>query len=94
MDGRPLIDFKQCIRLAEQIDSLVRYSPLLDHSAMRPGVLAYVEYSLKSCVGDDALLRVEARSIEVIGEERALLDRRQRMRSLGMEWALPAQRRR
>jgi hypothetical protein len=61
---------------------------------MRPEVLAYVEYSLKSCVGNDALLRVEARSIKVIGEERVLFDRRQRMRSLGMAWETRSQRRR
>lgn len=89
VEGRPLIDFKQCIRLAEQIDTLVRYSPPLDRSAMRPEVLAYVEYTLKSCDRADALRWVEARSIELIGEERSLLDRRQRMRSLGMTWTPP-----
>jgi hypothetical protein len=94
VDGRPLIDFKQCIGLAEQIDSLLQYSPPLDRSAMRSEVLAYVEYSLKSCDGDDVLRWIEVRSIEVIGEERTLLDRRQRMQSLGMAWAPPPQRRR
>jgi hypothetical protein len=82
VDEHPLIDFRQCIRLAEQIDSLVRYSP--PRVRTPPDVVAYVEYSLKSCVGDDQTL---ARSAKLMTEEQSLVDRRERMRSLGMPWS-------
>jgi len=80
VDGHPLIDFKQCIRLAEQINSLVQYTPPRVQSATRPEVLAYVEYSLMSCVGNDVLRNVEARSAQLVGEELSSHDHQ--MRSL------------
>jgi hypothetical protein len=86
MDGHPLIDFKQCVLLAEQIDALAQYSPPRIRNAARPEVLSYVEYSLKSCVGNDVPRDVEARSSKLVVEERALLDRREKMRLLGMVW--------
>jgi hypothetical protein len=86
MDGHPLIDFKQCILLAEQVDALVQYSPPRIRNSTRPEVLSYVEYSLKSCVHSDVLRDIEARSSKLVVEERALLDRREKMRLLGMPW--------
>src|SRR5712691_2399551 len=86
MDGHPLIDFKQCVLLAEQVDSLVQYSPPRVRNSTRPEVLSYVEYSLKSCVNNDVLREAEARSSKLVVEERALLDRREKMRLLGMVW--------
>ena len=82
VDGHPLIDFKQCIRLAEQIDSLLQYSPPRVRTV--PDVVAHVEYSLKSCVSDDQTL---ARSHRLTSEEQTLVDRRERMRLLGMTWS-------
>jgi hypothetical protein len=84
VDGHLLIDFKLCIKLAEQIDSLVRYSP--PRVRPPPNVLSYVEFSLKSCASDDALRIVEARSARLVKEEQALLDRRGRAWLLGMPW--------
>jgi hypothetical protein len=55
LDGHHLIDFKQCSEVAEQIDSLVQYSPPSTHDTTRSDVLANVEYSLKSRSGDDTL---------------------------------------
>lgn len=68
MDGHPLIDFKQCGEVAEQIEALVQYSPRT-HSTTRPDVLAYVEYSLKSSNGDDARRAAEGRSANLAIEE-------------------------
>ena len=86
MDGHPLIHFKKCVLLAEQVDSLVQYSPPRVRNSTRPEVLSYVEYSLKSCVNNDVLREAEARSSKLVVEERALLDRREKMRLLGMVW--------
>jgi RasGEF domain len=80
VDGHPLIYFKQCTRLAEQINSLVGYSP--PRARPPPDVLSYVEFSLMSCVGDDVLRHVEARSTKLVHEEQFLLYRRERMRFL------------
>jgi len=86
MDGHPLIDFKQCVLLADQIDSLAQYTPPRMPNPPRPEVSSYVEYSLKSSVGNDVLRGLEARSSKLVVEERALLDRREKMRLLGMVW--------
>jgi hypothetical protein len=86
MDSHHLIDFKQCVLLAEQIDCLVQYSPPHIRNSTRPEVLSYVEYSLRSCVNNDVLRDVEARSSKLVVEERACLDRREKMRLLGMPW--------
>lgn len=82
VDGHTLSDFRKCIRLAEQIDSLVGYLPPRVHNATRPEVLAYVEYGLKSCVGDEVLRDAEVRSAELVGEELAILDCQKKMRLL------------
>jgi hypothetical protein len=85
VDEHLLIDFRHCIELAEQIDSLVRYSPPRVRSI--PDVLSYVEFSLKSCASNDVLRYVDSRSAKLVIEEQALLDRRERMRLLGMAWS-------
>jgi hypothetical protein len=51
----PLIDFKHCSKITEQIGSVVQNSPARTRDTMRPDLLAYAEYSLKSCRGDDVL---------------------------------------
>ena len=68
MDGHPLIDFKQCSEVAEQIEVLVQYSPCTPDTA-RPDVLAYVEYSLKSSDGGDTQRSAEERSVDLAIEE-------------------------
>ncbi|KAI0295804.1 hypothetical protein BC826DRAFT_272338 [Russula brevipes] len=80
VDGRPLIDFKVCSELAEQINTLVQFSPPSVRDAARPDVLAYVEYSLESSTGDEILRDAEARSAELAAEEQSLLEHRARMR--------------
>src|ERR1700678_3872011 len=70
VDGHPLIDFKQCSKIAEQIDTLVQYSPPRTRHRTRPDLLAYVEYSLKSSRSDDVLRVVEERSARLADEER------------------------
>ena len=92
VDGRPLIDFKLCGKLAEQIDTLVEYSPPLVRQTTRPEVLAYVEYSLKSRLGDDTLRYAEERSARLAGEERQFGVRLRRMRTLGFPWSPPSRR--
>jgi hypothetical protein len=83
VDRRPLIDFTQCSKLAEEIDSLAQYSPPRLRN-VRPDVVARVEYCLKSCDGDNALGDAKARSIKFASEERAASEHRTRMQSLGM----------
>jgi len=85
VDGHPLVDFRKCTTLAEQIDSLVQYSP--PRACPPPDVLSYVEVSLKSCAGDNVLRDTEVRHAQLVKEEQALLDRRERMRLLGMAWS-------
>jgi hypothetical protein len=87
VDGHPLIDFKQCSEIAEQIKSLVQYSPSRTHHTAQPDVLAYVEYSLKSNSGDDAVRAAEERSANLVVEERKLFERREKMRILGLAWS-------
>jgi len=72
VDGHPLIDFKQCSEVAEQIEALVRYSPRTPNTT-RPDVLAYVEYSLESSNNDDARRAAEERSADLASEEETLL---------------------
>jgi hypothetical protein len=86
VDGRPLIDFKLCSKVADQIELLVQYSPPRVHHTTRPDVLTYVEYSLKSRRGDDMRVAQE-RSSNLAGKERSLLEHRQRVRSLGFVWS-------
>jgi len=71
VDGHPLIDFKLCSEIAEQIESLIQYSPPRTRHT-RPDVLAYVEYGLKSSRGDDVLRNAEERSARLAGEEQEI----------------------
>jgi len=87
VDEHPLIDFKQFSKVAEQIDTLVQYSPPRVHNTTRPEVLAYVEYSLKSCSGDNPLRVAKERSSNLAGMEQTLLQHRDRMQALGFMWS-------
>jgi hypothetical protein len=84
VDGHPFVDFKQCSEIAEQIESLVQYSPPRTRQTTRPDVLAYVEYSLKSCNGDDVVRTLEERSASLAAAERSLLEHRKKIQGLGM----------
>ena len=92
VDGHPLIDFKHCSEIAEQIDTLVQYSPPQTRDIAPPDLLAYVEYSLKSSRGDDVLRNAEERSARLVDVERVLSVQRKRMMSLGFPWAPPRRR--
>ena len=93
MDGHPLIDFKHCSKIAEQIDSLAQYSPPRTHHTTRPDLLAYVEYSLKSSLSDDVLRNAEERSaFRLADEERAFEGQRKKMIGLGFSWFPPRRR--
>lgn len=87
MDGHPLIDFKQLSELAEQVNSIVQYTPPRIEHATRQDVLASIEYSLESSTGGDAL--TEALSAKLAPEERKMVEARARMRSLGFPWSPP-----
>jgi hypothetical protein len=90
VDGHPLIDFKQFSELAEQVDSIVQYTPPRVEHATRQDVLAYIEYCLKSSAGGDASqASTEVRSAKLALEERKMLETRARMRSLGLPWSPP-----
>jgi hypothetical protein len=92
VDGHPLIDFKYCSKIAEQIDSLVQYSPPLTRRTMRPDLLAYVEYSLKSRRSDDVLRNAGERSARLAEEERGFDAQRKKMIGLGFAWSPPHRR--
>lgn len=87
VDGHPLIDFKQCSRLAEQIDSLVQYSPPRIRHTMRQEVLEYVEYSLKSRASEDTRSTVERLGAKLAGDERTLKERRESFQAAGLRWS-------
>jgi uncharacterized protein YfaP (DUF2135 family) len=89
VDGHPLIDFKQCSKVAEQIDALVQYSPPPTRSTTRQNVLVYVEYNLKSRYGDDVMRVAKERSAKLAVEEKSLLEDRKKMQSLGFPWSPP-----
>ena len=91
MAGHPLIDFKYCSEIAEQIDTLVQYSPRHTRQITRPDVLAYVEYSLKTSRSDD-LRNVEERSARLADEERVFDAQRKKMMGLGFPWSPPRRR--
>jgi hypothetical protein len=84
VDGHPLIDFQQCSELAEQIDSLVQFSPPRNHRT-RQDALAFVEYSLRSSTYNDDS---EARGAELAEEEQSMLKHRTRLRAFGIQWPL------
>ena len=89
VDGHPLIDVKHCIKIAEQIDTLVQYSPPQTHHTTRPDLLAYVEYSLKSSRGAHVLPNAEERSALLAAEEQVFFTQRKKMKSLGFPWSPP-----
>ena len=89
VDGHPLLDFKLCGKIAEQIDSLVQYSPPRTRHTMRPDLLPYVEYSLKSCRGGDVLRDAEERGARLADEELVFDAQRKKMISLGFRWSPP-----
>jgi hypothetical protein len=91
--GHPLIDFKHCSLMAEQIDSLVQYSPPHTRHTTRPDLLAYVEYSLKSSRSDDVLRDAVERSARLAEEERGFDTQRKKMMALGFAWSPPRRRR-
>ena len=78
--------------MAEQIDTLVQYSPPRLHRITRPDLLAYVEYSLRSRCGDDVLRSAEERSARLADEERAFDVQRKKMISLLFPWSPPRRR--
>jgi hypothetical protein len=90
VDGHPLIDFRLCRELAEQIDTLVEYSTPRVDSETRRDVLEYVEYNIQSSLADNAASGVEARGAELAREEQAMLTQRERAQALGRPW-LPQQ---
>ncbi len=92
VDGHPLIDFKHCSEIADQIDSLVQYSPPRARNATRADLLAYVEYCLESSRGDDVLRNSEMRSAHLADEERVLFAQRKKMIGLGFRWSAPRRR--
>jgi hypothetical protein len=89
VDGHPLIDFKQCSKIAEQIDTLVQYSPRRTRNTTRPDVLEYVENSLESSNGDEAMRAAKERSAKLAGEERSLFEDRKKNKLLGYSWSPP-----
>ena len=91
VDGHPLIDFKKVSELAEQVDSIVQYTPPRVEHATRQDVLEYVEHSLESS-GDVSHASMEALSAKLALEERKMLETRARMRSLGVPWSPPTRR--
>jgi hypothetical protein len=92
VDGHPLIDFKYCSKIAEQIDSLVQYSPTRTRQTTRSDLLAYVEYSLKSSRSDDVLRNAEKTSTRLAAEERLFYAQRKKMMGLGFPWSPPRRR--
>ena len=89
MDGHPLIELKHCNEMAEQINSLVQYSPPQTRDTTRPDLLAYVEYSLKTCLGDDVMRDAKERSARLASEERKFYAQRKKMMGLGFPWSPP-----
>ena len=75
--------------MAEQIDSLVQYSPPRTRDITRPDLLAYVEYSLKSSRSDDVLRDAEERGASLASEERTFRTERRKLAGLGYRWYPP-----
>jgi hypothetical protein len=74
-----MINFKRCSKIAEQIQSLVQYSPPRIRDTTRPDVLEYVKYRLKSIKtmsSGDTLRAAEQRSAILAVEELSLAERR------------------
>jgi hypothetical protein len=92
VDGHPLIDFKHCSTIAEQIDTLVQYSPPRTRHTTRSDLMTYVEASLKSSRGGDVLRDTEKRSARLADEERVFHAQRKKMIGLGFPWSPPRRR--
>jgi hypothetical protein len=91
VDGHELIDFKLCSELAEQIDSVTRYSPPLVHAETRQDVLEYVGYKLQSSTADKLEVAVEARSAALAEEEWSMVEQQKRTQAHGKMAATPGQ---
>ncbi|KAH9039390.1 hypothetical protein EDB84DRAFT_1436992 [Lactarius hengduanensis] len=90
VDGHTLIDFKLLSELAEQVESIVQFTPPRIEHATRQDVLAYIEYSLKSITtGDASHASTDVLSAQLALDERKMLEHRARMRSLGIPWSPP-----
>ena len=90
MDGHPLVDFKLFGELADQVNDIVQYSPPRIEHTTRQDVLAYVEYSLMSHMKDDTLTpSINDLSTKRALEESKMLERRDRLLSLGLPWSPP-----
>ena len=90
VDGHPLIDFKLFGELAEQVNTIVQYTPPSLESATRQDVLAYVQYSLKSSTGSgDSHVSMTELGAKRALEESRMLETRERLRSLGLPWSPP-----
>ncbi|KAH9057103.1 hypothetical protein EDB83DRAFT_2316074 [Lactarius deliciosus] len=90
VDGHALIDFKLLSELAEQVESIVQFTPPHIEHATRQDVLAYIEYSLKSITtGDASHTSTDVLSAQLALDERRMLEHRARMRSLGIPWSPP-----
>jgi hypothetical protein len=90
VDGHSLIDFKQCSKIAEEIESLVQYSPPRTRDTTQPNLLAYVERNLKSSSGDGTVRAAEERSAKLAADEQTLSDHQKRMQLIGVAWSPPA----
>jgi hypothetical protein len=88
VDGHPLIDFKLLSELAEQVNTIVQYTP--PRIEPRQDVLAYAEYSLKSSPrGETFHASVNDLSTKRAQEESRMFETRERLRSLGLPWSPP-----
>ncbi|KAH9057641.1 ras guanine nucleotide exchange factor domain-containing protein [Lactarius vividus] len=88
VDGHALIDFKLLSELAEQVESIVQYTPPRIEHATHQGVLAYIEYSLKS-ITTASHASTDVLSAQLALDERKMFEHRARMRSLGIPWSPP-----
>ncbi|KAH9001757.1 hypothetical protein EDB92DRAFT_1812453 [Lactarius akahatsu] len=90
VDGHALVDFKLLSELAEQVESIVQFTPPRVEHATRQDILAYIEHSLKSITtGDASHASTDVLSAQLALDERRMLEHRARMRSLGIPWSPP-----
>ena len=91
VDGHYLIDFKRCSELAEQINSIIEYSPPPVSPDIRQDVLEYVEYHLQPRLAANAS-RASVRSARLPKKKRSIHSmKRGTKRSLGELRAPPHQ---
>ena len=90
VDGHPLIDFKLFSELAEQVDTIVQYTPPRIEHATRQDVLAYLEYCLESsATGDNSHVSMNDLSAKLALEETRMFKTREWLRTLGLPWSPP-----